>query len=169
MIIDMPTVSMGNSGSVLPADKVSYDNTTSGLEAENVQDAIDEVNSNLDDFNAYKSGDVISGNQLFPYENVFGWCFSNYSTRIIFKVPKSLKNISSLSVSLGSGYKLNTFRMKSNATYNIIDVGNISITKMSDDAVRVDFEYLKWSDGSKLTAEPYVMLTGLVSLSITCN
>lgn len=44
----MPTVSMGNSGSVLPADKVSYDNTTSGLEAENVQDAIDEINSNLD-------------------------------------------------------------------------------------------------------------------------
>lgn len=39
----MPTVSMGNSGSVLPADKVSYDNTTSGLEAENVQDAIDEI------------------------------------------------------------------------------------------------------------------------------
>lgn len=47
MIIDMPTVSMGNSGSVLPAEKVSYDNTTSGLEAENVQDAIDEVNSNF--------------------------------------------------------------------------------------------------------------------------
>lgn len=48
MIIDMPTVSMGNSGSILPADKVSYSNTTSGLEADNVQDAIDEVKSDLD-------------------------------------------------------------------------------------------------------------------------
>lgn len=57
MIIDMPTVSMGNSGSVLPADKVSYDNTTSGLEAENVQDAIDEVDSK----NSYSSEETIVG------------------------------------------------------------------------------------------------------------
>lgn len=48
MIIDMPTVSMGNSGSILPAEQVSYDNTSSGLEAANVQDAVDEVNSNLE-------------------------------------------------------------------------------------------------------------------------
>lgn len=47
MIIDMPTVSMGNSGKILPADKVSYNNATSGLSADNVQGAIDEVNSNL--------------------------------------------------------------------------------------------------------------------------
>lgn len=40
----MPTVSMGNSGIILPADRVSYDNATSGLEAEIVQDAIDELN-----------------------------------------------------------------------------------------------------------------------------
>lgn len=53
MIIDMPTVSMGNSGSILPAEQVSYDNTSSGLEAENVQDAIDEVNSNLTHSNDY--------------------------------------------------------------------------------------------------------------------
>ena len=34
-------------GGASSAEKVSYDNTESGLEADNVQDAIDEVNSNL--------------------------------------------------------------------------------------------------------------------------
>lgn len=57
MIIDMPTVSMGNSGSILPAEKVSYDNTSSGLEAENVQDAVDEINSNFN----YSTDEVIIG------------------------------------------------------------------------------------------------------------
>lgn len=58
MIIDMPTVSMGVSGSLVSADRVSYDNTTSGLEAENVQDAVDEVKEALDD-SEYHVGDVI--------------------------------------------------------------------------------------------------------------
>lgn len=58
MIIDMPTVSMGNSGKILPADKVSYSNTTSGLEADNVQDAIDEVNSDLEDLSNSLMGDL---------------------------------------------------------------------------------------------------------------
>lgn len=39
----MPTVSMGTNGSIITADRVAYDNATSGLEAENVQDAVDEV------------------------------------------------------------------------------------------------------------------------------
>lgn len=34
-------------GGASSAEDVSYDNTTSGLEADNVQDAIDELNSNL--------------------------------------------------------------------------------------------------------------------------
>ena len=55
----MPTVSMGNSGIILPADKVSYDNTASGLEADNVQDAIDEINSNLKNETKYHVGDRI--------------------------------------------------------------------------------------------------------------
>lgn len=47
MIIDMPTVSMGSSGSLITADRVAYDNDTSGLAADSVQDAIDEVNDNM--------------------------------------------------------------------------------------------------------------------------
>lgn len=43
MIIDMPTVSMGSSGSLITADRVAYDNDTSGLAADSVQDAIDEI------------------------------------------------------------------------------------------------------------------------------
>lgn len=47
MIIDMPTVSMGSSGSLITADRVAYDNSTSGLESTNVQDAMDEISSDL--------------------------------------------------------------------------------------------------------------------------
>lgn len=63
MIIDMPTVSIGNSGSILPADKVSYSNTTSGLTADNVQDAVDEVNDRVDEIalRTYSSEEKVVG------------------------------------------------------------------------------------------------------------
>lgn len=94
MIIDMPTVSMGNSGSVLPADKVSYDNTTSGLEAENVQDAIDEVNSNLGNvrfgidgdgnYGYYGADDSFVPFSRFVYVARILTCGNNAPTRMAF-------------------------------------------------------------------------------------
>lgn len=38
---------VGTGGGATSADKIDYDNTDSGLEATNVQDGIDELNSNL--------------------------------------------------------------------------------------------------------------------------
>ena len=40
---------VGTGGGATSADKIDYDNTDSGLEATNVQDGIDELNSNLGD------------------------------------------------------------------------------------------------------------------------
>lgn len=51
MYIDLPDgsrVLIGNSGEAIDT---SYDNTTSGLDATNVQNAIDKLNSNLSSFN----------------------------------------------------------------------------------------------------------------------
>lgn len=45
MIIDMPTVSIGSNGSIITADRVAYDNSTSGLESTNIQDAMDELST----------------------------------------------------------------------------------------------------------------------------
>lgn len=50
-------------GGASSAEDVSYDNTTSGLEADNVQDAIDEVNAGVDalDYDASDSVTVFGG------------------------------------------------------------------------------------------------------------
>lgn len=64
----MPTVSMGNtSGSILPAEKVSYDGTISGLEADNVQDAIDQLSiaSTTQSFVETKVGVTADGEDIY--------------------------------------------------------------------------------------------------------
>jgi len=40
------------------ADSISYDNTSSGLQATDVQDAVDEINDNLNGFKFYPAGEV---------------------------------------------------------------------------------------------------------------
>lgn len=43
------------------ADSISYDNTSSGLQATDVQDAVDEINDNLSGFKFYPTGTQIVG------------------------------------------------------------------------------------------------------------
>ena len=52
-----------NEGGASTADKVKYDNTESGLQATEVQGAIDEVQSVIDEINTNKV-DKVSGKQL---------------------------------------------------------------------------------------------------------
>lgn len=54
-------------GGASSAEDVSYDNTTSGLEADNVQDAIDEVNSNLGEYTTSEKvvGKWINGEPIY--------------------------------------------------------------------------------------------------------
>ena len=91
MIIDMPTVSMGNSGSILPAEQVSYDNTSSGLEAENVQDAVDEINSNLGEH--YNNEEMVVGtwNGITLYRK--GYFINSLPQSGIGAYPAGLTNV----------------------------------------------------------------------------
>lgn len=81
MIIDMPTVSMGNSGKILPADKVSYDNTTSGLEADNVQDAIDEVNDKVVDNQPYHHTSELVGTHTTSGQTIGTYTIQDFTVQ----------------------------------------------------------------------------------------
>lgn len=57
---------VGNGGAT-SADKIDYDNTDSGLQAENVQDGIDELNSNLGDISDIETSTLNSVAKLLQY------------------------------------------------------------------------------------------------------
>ena len=50
------------------ADDVNYDNTTSGLAATNVQDALDEIAANEGSFKHIASGDLQTGGDTFTFD-----------------------------------------------------------------------------------------------------
>lgn len=88
-------------GGASSAEDVSYDNTTSGLEADNVQDAIDEVVPVY-----FKDGDVIGGSvvdgsfvDMGGYTNGHEiiWFYSSGIANVVITTTKSLKNIKNIS------------------------------------------------------------------------
>lgn len=88
-------------GGASSAEDVSYDNTTSGLEADNVQDAIDEVIPIY-----FKDGDVIGSSVVggsyvdmggYTNGNEILWFYSTGAANVIITTTKSLKNIKTIS------------------------------------------------------------------------
>ena len=57
------------------ADDVVYDNTTSGLSADNVQDAVDEINTALSDTWHYVVGTSTSDTSWLRYKSIAGVCY----------------------------------------------------------------------------------------------
>ena len=51
----------GGEGEPIPATKISYDNTNSGLTADDVQEAIDELAGNVDDIETFLDDEYVSG------------------------------------------------------------------------------------------------------------
>lgn len=89
----------GNSrsgGGASSADKVSYDNTNSGLQSTNVQGAIDEVGANLGGFNfdLEYSDDDEYGNEIYT--------FINQQQLIDFKRLYLNGNVNNISVTISS-------------------------------------------------------------------
>lgn len=99
MYIDLPDgsrVLIGNSGEAIDT---SYDNTTSGLDATNVQNAIDELDSTVDTLNSNLSNKIISG--YYNYGNV------SPNSEFSIKIPLSLPNsnyIPIFNIFCGYGY-----------------------------------------------------------------
>lgn len=105
-------------GLVNEADKVTYDNKTSGLEATNIQDAVDEVNNNLTNVhNAIDSlnnktnkysveekaiGEWIDGKPLYKKTSI--WTFNKDSAN---EYPHGITNIDKIWVDLSATFVYN--------------------------------------------------------------
>ena len=90
---------VGAGGGASTADKVKYDNTESGLQSDNVQGAVDELNSSLDDIS---SSLVKLKNQSVTFTNGFA-TFSHESiktTSIIIVQPVSLNGTGSTAITI---------------------------------------------------------------------
>lgn len=103
MYIDLPDgsrVLIGNSGEAIDT---SYDNTTSGLDATNVQSAIDELNSNLSKkVTGYYSSGVLN-NCKIGYQTIV-LDFSTSEKLKTFSIESDIKILLDVITSLSTGF-----------------------------------------------------------------
>ena len=107
-------------GYLFDSDEVSYDNTSSGLESENVQDALDELYANSD---AYLAG----LNAAHPIGSIFMTVNSNYNTaaKVASALGGSWEAISQGRVLIGAGTN-GTYTFTTDSTGGSTVAGNVN-------------------------------------------
>lgn len=115
------------SGAGGSAENINYNNTESGLEATNVQDAVDELNNTLMDLETYSSTETIIGKWI-NNKPIFRKCFDGVSY-LTKNSDKIILNIPDLDVLLGVVMNLRV-NGKNFATtnYNVKGI-NLSLTE----------------------------------------
>lgn len=95
------------------AEGLAYDNTTSGLTADNVQDAVDEINSNLSDLKGYNNVDMIQtyhGHSITPdsgfaYQDGSSYSKYGYMVYLLLSIQGLTPNTTSVITTLPEGYR----------------------------------------------------------------
>lgn len=149
-------------GILPPAQNVSYDNTTSGLTAENVQDAVDEISlRNAFSFDEVRIGTWLDGKPLYRRMVDFG-AFPNNGEKRIYAGQNNIahghinigesywvRNDSNIEATTGTVYSFLYINYVYNVFYSI-ESANITIRTNNSDASSykaiICLEYTKTTD-----------------------